>query len=74
MDLRLEWLNQQIDLMQADRSLDAGGAGTGYEPDAGDVSVLRMAAHFNARRAGAGQPDPEFLSSLRARVLTSIVK
>ena len=74
MDLRLDWLNEQIDLMQADRRLDPLGSATGYRPDTGDLAALRMAAQLHASRAGAGRPDPDFLVGLRARVLAYVVE
>jgi hypothetical protein len=74
MDLRFEWLNEQIDLIQADKRLNPGAGKSGYMPDAGDLTALRMAVKLNAARPGAGKPDPDFLAGLRARVLAAVVE
>ncbi len=73
MDLKLDWLNGQIDLMQADRSL-AQHVIAGYEPDAEDIEMLQMATRLNASRPNAATPDVDFLTSLRARMLASVIE
>lgn len=73
MDLKLDWLNNQIDFMQADKGLDPHGS-AGYEPDPEDIAMLQVAARLNASRPGAGAPGGDFIEQLRARMLASVVK
>jgi hypothetical protein len=73
MEPHYDWLNVQIERLQADRSVRPGNTrkrvpGVDYEPDSGDVALLRMAAHFNGLRPGALTPDPGFISDLRSRL------
>lgn len=63
-----EWLNGQIDRMQADRALHPDVPGVEYRPGAGDLSMLKLAAQLNSMRQGASRPDPLFRSRLRDRL------
>ena len=66
----IERLDQAIDNLQADRTplsglkplLDPGEA-------AEEAEMILAAARFNAMRPSSGQPDGNFLSNLRARML-----
>lgn len=69
MDTRVEWLNNQIERMQADLHLLPRDPELRYEPDEEDLAVLQMAALFNSLRPDAGQPQQSFLSDLRSCVL-----
>jgi hypothetical protein len=73
MDPKFDWLNDQINLMQADKSLDPHTS-PGYEPDAEHIAMLQVAARLHASRPGAGTPDGHFLDSLRARMLASMLE
>jgi hypothetical protein len=73
MDLKLDWLNSQVDLMQADKGLNPHTV-VGYEPDADDLAMLQMAARLNASRPGAGTPGEDFIERLRVRMLASVIE
>jgi hypothetical protein len=72
MDARLDWLNNQINCMQADRRLTASDPALQYQPDAEDLVLLQMAAQLNSLRPGAVQPDRAFLAGLRSCVLSAV--
>jgi hypothetical protein len=72
MDAQFDWLNKQIDNMQAGKSLLKGRAPNEYEPSADDVDILGFAARLNALRPGAATPASGFISALRERVLASV--
>ena len=59
LNLEIDWLNSQIDLMQAGRSLRPAGPVKLDEPGE-SIAMLRMAAQLNSLRPGALDPDPVF--------------
>ncbi len=69
MESSLDWLNDQVDRMQAGKRPHASQHTTGTEDRAEAVAMLQMAAQLNAARPGACEPDANFVSSLRARLL-----
>ena len=73
MDPKLDWLNNQIDLMQADKSLNPHSI-PAYEPVAEDIAMLQVAARLHASRPGACVPAADFLERLRARMLASMIE
>lgn len=73
MEDKFDWLNNQIENMQADMSLLSLGI-AGYEPDDEDLDMLKMAAWLNASRPSVGNPDETFVGNLRARMLSSVVE
>jgi len=77
MDQRIEWLNEQINLMQQGRSIRPPSGKAFHQPDSEDITMLRIAARLcatGAEATGKMEPSPEFLQGLRARVLDSVVK
>ena len=68
MNPKYEWLDKQIDHMQADERLDAY-ARSGFEPKAEDISLVQMASFFSSQQQGKSKPRQEFLDSLRDRIL-----
>jgi len=70
MGVQTEIINKRIDRMQADRSFLGLQAWDDSE-QSDEVEVLRMAAHLNSLRPGAGTPNPDFVASLRARMLAT---
>ncbi|HYO50753.1 MAG TPA: hypothetical protein VEW94_12955 [Chloroflexia bacterium] len=69
MESSLDWLNDQVDRMQAGKRPHAPQYTTDTEDRAEAVAMLQMAAQLNAVRPGTCQPDANFVSSLRARLL-----
>ena len=72
MNQKYEWLNIQIDRMQAERSILPRAANGEYMPGIEDIAMLQMAAQMKALRPGAGSPRPDFLTDLRARMLAVV--
>jgi hypothetical protein len=69
MESSLDWLNDQVDRMQAGKRPHAPQYTTDTEDRAEAVAMLQMAAQLNAVRPGTCQPDTNFVNSLRARLL-----
>lgn len=69
MESSLDWLNDQVDRMQAGKRPHAPQYTTDTEDRAEAVAMLQMAAQLNAVRPGTCQPDANFVNSLRARLL-----
>ena len=61
MNPKYEWLNEQIDRMQADERLNPRPEDGRYEPNVEDLRMLQVAVLFNSRRPGKGTPRPEFV-------------
>lgn len=74
MESSLNWLNDQIDRMQAGKRPHAPQYAAGTEDRAEAAAMLQMAAQLNAVRPGAGHPDTNFVSSLRARLLVETTR
>jgi hypothetical protein len=72
METKFDWLNTQIDHMQADERLTPNVSEAGYRPGREDIELLVMAAELKSLRPGAGEPRPEFLSDLRVRMLAAV--
>ena len=69
--VEFEILNTRIERMQADRSFRDIGPWNS-ERMSEEVAMLQMAAHLNSLRPGADTPCPDFVSSLRARMLGAV--
>lgn len=70
---RLDWLNNGIDRMLADkRPRTPEEWGTPEAIRTKDVDMLRWAAEFKSVRVGAAQPNPSFLEGLRAFMLDAV--
>ena len=70
MGVQTEVINNRIDRMQANRGFfDLQAWDDSARSD--EVEVLQMAAHLKSLRPGASTPRPEFVASLRARMLTA---
>ena len=70
MNPRIDWLNGQIDRMQAGRGMAAIDLAIGDAPGE-TIALLQMAAQLNSLRPGALEPAPGFLAGLRERVLSA---
>jgi hypothetical protein len=70
MKTAIERLNHAIDNLRADRNPFSG-----LEPLADptesdhEATLIQAASRFNAMRPGNGQPDSDFLSDLRVKVM-----
>ena len=73
MGVQTEVINNRVDRMQANRGLFGLQAWDDSEWS-DEVEMLQMAAHLRSLRPGADTPRPEFVASLRARMLASIVE
>jgi len=72
MNRTIDWLNDQIDHLQADRSLLRPVAANKVCAENEDAALLQIAAHLNSLRPGALDPDLIFLASLKARILENV--
>lgn len=68
MDSKYDWLNSQIDRLQAGMALSVSLPGVEHRPGAEDIGLLRMAARLSAARPGRAELDPAFKAQLGARV------
>jgi hypothetical protein len=69
MKTAIERLNHAIDNLRADRNPFSGLERLADPTESAQEAALVMAAaRFSALRPGSGQPDPNFLSNLRAKV------
>jgi hypothetical protein len=71
MDPRYDWLNRQIDTLQAGKSPKRCLADLANEVEAGDIALLMVAARLNGLRAQAARPDPVFVAGLRSVIRDS---
>ena len=69
MDNKYNWLNDQIERLQAGRGIASAPHTDAYQPDDEDVLMLQMAALLNSGRPGATDPEPGFLERLRGQVI-----
>lgn len=72
MNSQLDWLNNQIDLLQAGKRPDPLPDYILKDGPGEHLAVLQMAAQLNALRPGAARPDAAFLATLWERVERSI--
>ena len=72
MDRKLNWLNAQIDRMQADTGIARSLAGVAYELDENDIQLLQMAARMRATRPEAAKPTTIFRATLLDRMMRVI--
>ena len=71
MNPQLDWLNDQIDHMQAGKSLQSS-LDYMLEGEPGELmAMLQMAAQLNSLRPGAMRPDAGFIAGLRERVMVA---
>ena len=66
---QLEWLNSQIDRLQAGKSLRPLLDYVLEDEPREYLAMLQMAAQLNSLRRGATCPRPAFIAGLRERVM-----
>lgn len=74
MDPRYDWLNIQVDRLQAGETLRRDISRVAYEPRDVDATLLEMAAKLNGLRPGASCPDRAFVVDLRNRVKAACLR
>ncbi len=71
MNVVADRLNDQINLMQGDKSPFARGI---ESADATDIAMLQVAAGLKSLRTGPVGPDAGFVAQLRTRMLAETVR
>ena len=70
MTSKYDWLDSEIDRLQAEKGLSLANDVASDHPTV-CLQLLQMAAQLKSLRPGAADPTPSFLADLRARVLAA---